>query len=55
MEYLESRLKDVAAPFDVLALDKSRYYDDQYNLNSEKLVNDIAGNFKGVPTILSAA
>ena len=49
MEYLESRLKDVAAPFDVLALDKSRYYDDQYNLNSEKLVNDIAGISKESP------
>ena len=36
MEYLETRLKDVATPFDVLALDKSRYYDDQNNLNSEK-------------------
>ena len=43
MEYLETRLEDVATPFDVLALDKSDYYDAQENLNSEKLVEDIAG------------
>ena len=43
MEYLESRLESVATPFDVLALDKSDYYDAQDNLNSAKLVEDIAG------------
>ena len=49
MNYLESRLEDVATPFDVLALDKSDYYDAQDNLNSGKLVEDIAAISKSSP------
>ena len=42
LEYLEERIKNVATPFDVLALDKSNYFDGQSNLDSEKLFNDIS-------------
>ncbi len=42
LEYLDGRLKDVATPFDVVALDKSNYFDGQSSLDSEKLFNDIS-------------